>query len=59
LDLELVEEGDKVRHADARAPVGVDVYFNGEQGSGHDANPKDKYTGRAKNGIKIFDRITG
>ena len=35
LDAELVEEGKEVRHADARAPVGVDVDPDGEEKVGH------------------------
>ncbi len=31
-DAELVKEGGKIRHAEAGAPVGVDVNFNGKKG---------------------------
>src|SRR5574341_1978077 len=35
LDVELVKETDKLRHADARSPVGVHVYFDGEENVAH------------------------
>ena len=35
LDVELIKEIKEIRHADARAPVGVNVDLDGEKGSGH------------------------